>query len=237
MVGRPPLLWVLCVALGAVACGSGASGAPSGGAGSGGGGGSGVASSMEAGTPDSGSGGTGSTPAGSGVLRICGLTPTSGQTCTGVDAYVSCLQTACNDGLSQCFGPNYATSEYTGSVCADYAACATTSPTCGSCVPSSGCQTCLTSLVSCIQGSTCTAPFCTGGTGIGGTPSADGGGSSDGGTVIQGTCADLQACCDTIQDPSGQSACLQTLADAKARAGDPDCAVVLSTYRAARICP
>lgn len=236
MVGRPLKLWILCVALGAGACGTGASSAPSGGAGSKGG--SGPVLPGDAWTADSGTGGTGSSPAGSGVLRICGLTRASGETCAGVDAYVQCLETVCNDALSRCFGTSYAQSDYTGSVCADYAQCATASSSCnGSCTPSSPCQTCLTTLVGCIQASACTAPYCTGGTGTGGAPPVDAGGSPDGGVVIQGTCADLQACCASIQDPSGQSACVQTLADARARAGDPDCAVVLSTYRAAGICP
>jgi hypothetical protein len=53
---------------------------------------------------------------------------------------------------------------------------------------------------------------------------------------IEGTCADLEACCATLPDANAQNACTQTLADARAKGGDADCAVVLTTYKAAGAC-
>lgn len=171
------------------------------------------------------------------IFRICGLTSsTTVATCNGLDPYVACVRAHCDPPLSACFGSRYAEDDFTGGTCGDYASCSVASadPCHTTCAPDSACQTCIGGLVTCLNGSTCSVPLCTGG-----PSSADAGGpvgSSDGGTAISGTCADLAACCAAMTDTSFRDSCNQTLSDARARGGDAVCAVVYSTYRSAGAC-
>lgn len=167
----------------------------------------------------------------SSIFKICGLSP--GGVCDGINAYAACVQSACGSALTQCFGPGNARDEFTGGACATYADCVTSAAdSChSSCAPSGDCQSCLGGLTACLQGSPCTAPRCNGPTG-----GQDGGAPRDGGVPIGGTCDDLDACCAAISDTPSRDACNATLADARARGGDADCAVVFSTYKSAGIC-
>jgi hypothetical protein len=189
--------------------------------------GSGAAS----GKPEAGAGGDAgaeaSTP--SGIFQICGLSSASGQACDLIDEYVACLEAACPSELSKCFGPGNAAGDFSGGLCAEYATCATTAtdPCQNECSADTACQACLGELVGCVQSSACQVPVC---------PDADGGPSSDGGTGITGTCTDLEACCASLTEQAARDSCNQTLAAARARGGDSDCAVVYSSYKSARIC-
>jgi hypothetical protein len=219
---------------------AGGAGAPSsGGATSAGAGGAGgkiadasTPKASDASLPDAGTAPDASSPGGglSLIFTICGAT---GNVCDGINAYAACVQNACGSALAQCFGPNNERSDFTGGSCSDYAGCVTAAVDhChNGCTPSADCGACLGTLSACVQGSPCTAPRCTGGSGTG-----DGGSPRDGGTQISGTCADLEACCAAISDQTSRDACNSTLADARARAGDADCAIVFSTYRSAGIC-
>lgn len=182
-------------------------------------------------TPEAGSGGDAGAEAssGSGIFRICGLSSASGQACDLIDEYVACLEAACPSELSKCFGPGNAAGDFTGGLCAEYATCATTAtdPCDNTCSAEAACQACLGELVGCVQNSACQVPVC---------PDSDGGTSPDGGTGITGTCADLEACCASLTDQAAKDSCNQTLAAARARAGDSDCAVVYSSYKSAGIC-
>jgi len=186
-------------------------------------------SAASAGSSDSGAGGADSGARPSGIFRICGLSSASGQTCDLIDDYVACLQVACASELSACFGPGNASGDFTGGVCAAYATCATsaTDPCHNDCSADAGCQACLSELVGCVQGSSCQVPVC---------PDSDGGTPPDAGMSISGTCADLQACCASLTDQTAKDSCNQTLAAARERAGDSDCAVVYSSYKSAGIC-
>lgn len=225
---------------GAALGGAGTGGSRAGSGGAAGGGGS-AGGARDGGTPipdaSASDGATSPDASGSGatassIFKMCGFAP--GGVCDGINAYATCIETACGSPLTQCFGPNNARDDFTGGVCATYATCVTTAPdSCKSgCTPSSDCQTCLGSLTTCVQASACTAPLCNG---VSGTH-ADGGVLSDAGAPISGTCTDLEACCAAIADTASRDACNATLADARARAGDSDCAVVFSTYRSAGIC-
>jgi hypothetical protein len=165
----------------------------------------------------------------SGIFEICGFASASGQACDLIDAYVACLEAACPSELSTCFGPGYAAGDFSGGVCAEYATCATSAadPCQNDCSADATCQTCLGELVSCVQTSACQVPIC---------PASDGGTTTDGGTGIAGTCADLEACCASLADPTAEASCNETLAAARTRAGDSDCAVVYSSYKSAGIC-
>lgn len=192
--------------------------------------GGGGAASRDASAPD------GSAPVPS-IFRLCGLTSTTGTTCAGLGAYVACAENRCGPRLVECFGPSYASDDFTGGTCSDFASCSVgaADPCHANCTPSSACQTCVAGLVTCLEGSSCSLPLC------GGAPPGDGGAVTppavpDGGTAISGTCADLAACCASMTDASFKDACNQALSDARARAGDADCAVVYSTYRSAGAC-
>lgn len=176
------------------------------------------------------------TPAGSGVIIACGVTQGSGRTCTGVDDFVTCVRSRCGTELTRCFGADDAAAQFAGSVCAEYATCATFAPDpCGAaCTKSLACDACLTTAAACIQGSGCPVPFCTGGE-ITPEPEPEPGDGGGAGVPIAGTCGELEACCASLEG-SGRSACTRTLADARARGGDADCAVVLTTYRVAGVC-
>jgi hypothetical protein len=181
--------------------------------------GTGGTAAATGGAPSSGgSSGTGGLP----IFLVCSVSSDPSVKCDGVDEYAACIDKACPEQMTTCFGG--ADAGPTGGECAEYGACATAAddPCNNDCTPQDVCDSCLRTLVSCIQTSACTPPRCSGASTTNPTPT--------------GTCADLDACCQALTDASQKSSCTTTLNQAKARSGDPDCAIVFTSFKAAGIC-
>ncbi len=112
-----------------------------------------------------------------------------------IKAYSSCVQSACADKYVECYGPGYKQGNYSG-VCGDYMECTVE---CGcddtacftACTPSSACSTCLMGFTSCSF--SCISDLeCAG---IGGSGK---------------TCADLLACCNSLDDADLKAECTTT---------------------------
>jgi hypothetical protein len=107
-----------------------------------------------------------------------------GVDCTGLDTYRACLGEQCAVAYQTCFGAHFTTGDFSGGVCADYAACLGQAPQiCAtSCsVPDADCQSCLSGLGNCVVAATCSLPICEAAGFDGGLGGA--GGASDGGGV------------------------------------------------------
>ncbi|HEX7599730.1 MAG TPA: hypothetical protein VF518_16050 [Polyangia bacterium] len=101
----------------------------------------------------------------------------AGQTCTGVDAYDSCVTTACDAEAKAALGSGYASGSYSGP-CADYMKCVLACPcdaTATSCqtncyskvTSNAACMTPAIALSTCIDSAACAEPVCSGGTSTG----------------------------------------------------------------------
>jgi hypothetical protein len=163
---------------------------------------------------------------------------TSGGSCSAAEnkAYGDCIQNKCDGAYQMCLGSGYKSGSFSGACGAwigCYAKCncdKACQANCGQ--PSGECTTCLTAQVSpCVLSSGCAAPACTGG-GTGGSGGGTGG-SGGGGT---GTCSDLMKCCAAIADASQKSACQNALTGAM-MAGDQYCGLLLTQFRASKLCP
>jgi hypothetical protein len=160
----------------------------------------------------------------------------SGQTCTGEDAYYDCLIKACDAQSKACFGNSYLKGDFTGGVCADFMNCVLLCPcdaTGDACVmnctatyvmsaTSTACMTCALTLQTCTETAGCVEPVCTT-TGIdAGTP-----------TTTGPNCAALQACCAVA--PAAAAA--QCQAALTAAAGDETtCLGILTAFQAQGLC-
>lgn len=160
----------------------------------------------------------------------------SGQVCTGEEAYANCVMAACGAQYKTCFGANYASGTYAGP-CGSYLTCmmscpcdatATTCETgCTTQVASNTeCMTCLLTLASCVQGTGCTEPVC--------QTTATATSTATSTQTSTGTgCAALQACCASM--PSAlASACQSALTSAGGV--DTTCSSVLTSFQSAGYC-
>lgn len=97
---------------------------------------------------------------------------TTGQTCTGVDTYETCLFASCDTQLTACYGAGYKTGSYAGAVCESYITCINSCNCNAACTStcttnaSAACTSCVATATSCVTATTsCTLPTCTGGYG------------------------------------------------------------------------
>lgn len=146
--------------------------------------------------------------------------------------YVACAEEKCEAEYKQCLGDNFMSSDFSGSPCEEYMNCVLGCDCDEACLAdcatnmAADCKSCLMGpLTNCVS-SNCSAELqeCAG-TGTGGT----GGGGSSG-----GTCADLEACCNSLPE-SEQSQCLSNYESIKA-GGDSACGTLLQTYQASGKC-
>jgi hypothetical protein len=167
------------------------------------------------------------------------------------NAYANCLIGKCDTQFQACYGPGYKSGTFSGP-CATYLNCVTKCG-CGdtacraACTVGSECTTCLGSVANCALSSGCALPVCNGtggtagagtggtaGTGTGGTAGTGtgGAGGTGGGT---GNCAALNACCASIANAQLKMAC--QMQAGLIQGNDQTCAALLSSYRAAAVCP
>jgi hypothetical protein len=153
----------------------------------------------------------------------------SGQTCTGEQAYLDCLQAACGTQYKDCFGNDYMSGVF-GGKCGDYLTCLMACPcdaTASSCesnctnlvLTNAACQTCLLTMGLCTQGAGCQQP-CQG-TGI------------DAGPAAGANCTALAACCSSL-DASLAPTCQTALA--AAGGVETTCSTILGGFKSANLC-
>jgi hypothetical protein len=172
---------------------------------------------------DSGGGGPGSS-ATSGFF--CPSTNASSCKQSDVDAYGTCVQGKCGAETKLCFGDNYQNGTFAGA-CATWAACygkcacgdTACRTACGA--PTGECTSCLLKISTCTTTSGCTPPVCT---------------ADAGSTPVGGSCADLQACCNSIANAQVKASC-NAQVTAAATAGAQYCTTVLTGLRGAGQCP
>ena len=176
-----------------------------------------------------------------------------------LNQYTNCIIGKCGSTLQTCFGPNYQSGTYAGTCgtayvsCTQKCGCGDNTACLGACgQPSSDCGTCLLSVSACIQTSTCTAPACQSG-GAGGTTGGSGGttGGGAGGHVAgqggftggfggitgtNGTCADLQTCCNAITTASVKAQCTAEY-NLLLPMGDATCGAAVAGLRSGGVCP
>jgi hypothetical protein len=169
----------------------------------------------------------------------------SGQTCTGEQAYQDCVMAACGTQYKACFGNNFMTGDLTGGVCADWMTCTLKCPcdasktACESNCTSkylmdiatgttTPCGTCTLTLAACVSAAACTMPVCTD------APNTTT--STQTTTSTSTGCAGAKTCCAALTATAGAAAAQQCTA---ALAGQPDavCEQVVAVYRQAGICP
>jgi hypothetical protein len=167
---------------------------------------------------------------------MCPGSSSSGEVCTGEEAYANCELSACGTEYKACFGANYASGNYAGGACADWMNCmmacpcdatATTCETnCSMTLATAAgqtCMTCLLSLQACTDtgaGASCTQPVCTS------TNTTTSTATSTSTTTSTGTnCAALAACCARMTDATMQTACQS--AASSAGGVDSTCALIL----------
>jgi hypothetical protein len=183
----------------------------------------------------SGNGSSGSTTGGSNACNPTGVSGSGGSPeCADLS---ECVQRECESEYAECMGPNFASGNYSGSVCEDYLECARDCQSGDDCDTtcvldclgniSDACQSCLTAAGACGSEScqdeyeACSESQTT-------TTASSTTGSLD------GTCTDLEACCESLDEDS-QEACLSTL-EAVQQGGDQACAVILVTYQSTGQC-
>lgn len=160
----------------------------------------------------------------------------SGETCTGEDAYYDCLIAACDAQSKACFGSNYMKGDFTGGVCADFMTCMLACPcdatgdTCvGTCVSTyilaataTACMTCATTLQGCTDAAGCVEPVC--------TPT---GTNTNTSTTTGASCTALAACCAAVP----ATATAQCQAALTAAAGDETtCSAILGGFQSSGLC-
>ncbi|HEX2678731.1 MAG TPA: hypothetical protein VHM19_18890, partial [Polyangiales bacterium] len=152
-------------------------------------------------------------------------------TCTGTEEYSSCLETKCQAQYEACLGKGYKSGDYTGGICETYLKCTSAAAdTCNSgCMQDSNCTSCFSSMIGqCALSAGCTLPMCTTSTaGTSGGGSGTGGGAGTGGSGGK-TCADLDACCATL-DSTKKPQCEQAASSVKA-GGDGPCGQVYTIF-------
>jgi hypothetical protein len=185
----------------------------------------------------SGSGGTSSTSGGTtsmGTGASCGDPAAMGM--DDCPAYVECATTQCATQYDECLGAGWEAGNFSGGKCETFmecaAACDCEDTSCGTeCFNNAGadCTNCLTSTVGacvathCLDEATSCGSGGTGGTGSGGTAS-----------MSTKTCADLQACCNSLSG-TDKTDC-QTLYDQIQAAGDVACSSTYQIYQLNGLC-
>jgi hypothetical protein len=128
------------------------------------------------------------------------------------------LQSKCEPTFKECYGDGYLQGSFTGP-CGTLVSCTQkcncTDQACISkCTPDQACVDCTKKLATCAR--ECTVPACAyAGTG--------------GGDAGDGTCADLQACCDKITNADFKKSCTDTHAGLSGN--DQACSSVLNAYK------
>jgi hypothetical protein len=170
----------------------------------------------------------------------------SGEVCTGEDAYNTCELNACGTEYKACFGNNFASGDFAGGVCADFFACEMKCPcdaTATTCeetcttqylttAAGATCAACVTTLSTCVTtgaGATCTNPVCT-------TTSTNTNTNTNTDTSTSTGCAGALACCTALGTTYGATVTTQCQT-ALAGQTDATCDQVVSAYKAAGICP
>ena len=172
----------------------------------------------------------------------------TGQTCTGVDAFESCVESHCDSQAQACYGSGYKSGSY-GGPCGGFLGCVTKCA-CGDTSCQSGClsqltsdcSTCSQTFSSCQQSSGCAQPVCTGGSStpdgplfsfpdapVG--PHADappGGGGGADAPAGGSECSLLAACCPKLPSAE-QPVCTQVAGAGNEQA----CQITLTTFGAA----
>jgi len=178
----------------------------------------------------SSSGGTGNgTGNGSGngngnsTFKTC--SDTTGTSCTEAEMkpYSDCLMDKCDTSYKKCYGDGYKSGSFSGP-CGTFITClqkcdCTDTQCILACKPDEACSTCSEEMQTCAG--SCTEPECSK---IG----------NDAGDTANATCADLQACCDSVADPDQKEGCQQ----AKDAANDDDaaCSSYYSAFKTAGLC-
>ncbi len=160
----------------------------------------------------------------------------NGKTCTGEAAYQTCITNACGTQAKTCFGNNYASGDFSGSICADYMGCVmkcpcdSTATTCEtSCstqylatTAGAACMSCVTTLGYCVAQSGCTQPVCTTTSTNTNTTTT----TTTTTTTSTGTnCVALQTCCTKMTDATIKAACQGSITNAGGV--DSTCALIL----------
>ena len=174
--------------------------------------------------------------------------PAAGASCaqSDVTTYNRCLLDRCESSLRLC-------------PCESWINC-TTRCDCGDlacravCIPTFDCLVCGQSVAQCVKGSGCQRPACyeppDGGADASARPppvvvvgpapvpdaaTSDGNVPADGGSDggLQGTCADLRRCCESLAGASAQATCLSQVMLLQS---DPLCAAALLVYRGNGLC-
>lgn len=166
----------------------------------------------------------------------------SGQTCTGEDAYETCLMNACGTQYKAALGNNFASGNFAGSPCADFMNCLLKCPcdaTGDSCevtcftqhaASGSACYTAMMAVQACVVATTCAMPVC--GPSTATTTST----STTTGTSTGTGCAGALACCTALASSGGASV-VQACKDALAGQTDAVCTQFVATYKSAGLCP
>lgn len=172
-----------------------------------------------------GSSGTSGSNGGNGSgFKNCGVT--SGTSCTEAEMkpYSDCLTDKCDTGYKKCYGDGYKSGTFSGPcgtwmACVQKCDCNDTSCILA-CKPDEACQACSTEISTC--GDSCTEPECS----KQGVP--------DGGNNANATCADLQACCDSMAAGEQKDGCQSALDDAND--DDTKCAPYYNAFKTAGFC-
>ena len=204
-------LALLAACSGGSTVGAGDGGA-AGGAGGTSGGGTGASSSVSLGGPNG--------------PKLC-ATSSSTTTCTdaNLQPYGQCIVDACDAQLRECFGSGYKSGAFAGSCGSATTTCLNACPcgdkacqsACGT--PGAACTSCAQSLGQCA--STCPLPSCV-------ARSSSGSSGSSGASGAAGTCADLGACCASLQDPSIKRGCTTSLSGANG--DESSCMAIYPSY-------
>ncbi len=145
-----------------------------------------------------------------------------------VQAYGTCIESACSQQYTACFGPGYASGDFNGGPCGTYYSCITK---CGckdtACIQGCGaaptaCQMCIANTITnCVASSGCKSPVC-----------------GDASAQITGykTCADLMTCCAAITDSTQKTLCNTEYQNA-AGSGDAVCNSFVVAFEKLGYCP
>jgi len=154
--------------------------------------------------------------AGSNSTAMCDPTDPTGQA-AAYPAVTDCAQTECQNEYRLCLGANYANGDYSGGECEAYMECSVACDCDETCLMgcdfAGPCETCFSDTLG-----TCIFQNCLGA--AGGDAGIPGFGTA--------TCADLQACCDSL--PSGDQATCQAYYDQVSGFGDIGCGAVITQF-------
>jgi len=160
-------------------------------------------------------------------------TTSATQTCTGEDAYATCLESNCDSQLKAMLGSGYASGSFSGA-CAAFmncelaCPCDATAATCEStCTTTnllgdSNCAAAAMAVETCSTAAGCVQGVCTAT-----TPTSTGPGTTTG----TGSCAQVQACCATMAGTAYAASCAQV-----SSGGEAACAQAYAAWVQAGLC-